>query len=796
MGEVFLAAAAGGAGVSSGTVALKILRSELASDTSFVQMMIDEARISRFLNHQNIVAVLDFAQDGGDYYLAMEYVQGTTVERLLEELRRSGREPDIAIGLYIASELCRALGYAHACVNHLGQALNIVHRDVTPANVLLSIQGEVKLTDFGIARAVGRLHETQAGVVKGRFGYLAPEATRGERIDMRADLFSAGVMIYHLLTGRHPVHDAPVMEAIFRFEEGTYPRPSEVNPEIPASLDAVVMRALAPDPEERWATAADLGEAIEEVVLESPQLRRGAQAGAAGVVKLLRQLMPSVFHGAPQELLEGSGDTARILSGEFGDATATDLAALAPRVPENPTLEDIVNPETPFLDTTTSANAFAEEPTASIPAFGDKTTTDIPLMEQGYALVDDGSPSPWSGSGFGEHTAIDRRELQDRDPSFGGAGTEIALPAFFDPSKADRHRDERTREDLAPFTDFGEKTRTSAPPLDWSNRGEGRATIVSGVFDLDEKTRAEPMRFSDSDSHSDSQSDSHPGSGFHEELRAALRSQSGASLPAAISPAPRSKTPPESWDGETLKANEQQLDDEIGIEPTRLRRSDQPVVSGVPAAAVVEPASIDRGGGGFGTNTQNWISGDLKASDLGWDDEAAARRAIATRHRVQAAPSAGAHVIPPNAAYSSSAPRVAPAPAQPSGSPSLGSRSPFLASPTLERNAMAKNRFTIIAFVALAIAFGTIAGVLTYPRVLRPMLNLSTEPPGASVVVNGEHLSQRTPLTIEVAPDRVQRVEFQLEGYLPEAREVRGLDRGQTYQITVDLLPIPPPRPE
>src|SRR5262249_6965285 len=161
----FLAAQMSQAGIGP-PVALKVLRPELAEDQSFVQMMIDEAKISMFLNHQNIVSVLDFAEEEGTYYIAMEYVQGTTIERLFDQLKAAPRKLDLPIALYIAIELCRALKYAHACTNHLGEALNIVHRDVTPANVLLSIQGEVKLTDFGIARAKGRVHETQAGVVK------------------------------------------------------------------------------------------------------------------------------------------------------------------------------------------------------------------------------------------------------------------------------------------------------------------------------------------------------------------------------------------------------------------------------------------------------------------------------------------------------------------------------------------------------------------------------------------------------------------------------------------------------
>ncbi|MEL7372772.1 MAG: serine/threonine-protein kinase, partial [Myxococcota bacterium] len=162
MGEVFVAAKPGPVGFGP-YVALKILRDELAGDSQFVDMLVDEANISMFLNHQNVVSVLDLSEEQGSYYIAMEYVQGVTVERLVDTLVAQGEFLELPHALFIAVELCRALKYAHTRVNHTGEPLNIVHRDVTPANILLSVQGEVKLTDFGIARARGRIHQTQAG---------------------------------------------------------------------------------------------------------------------------------------------------------------------------------------------------------------------------------------------------------------------------------------------------------------------------------------------------------------------------------------------------------------------------------------------------------------------------------------------------------------------------------------------------------------------------------------------------------------------------------------------------------
>jgi serine/threonine protein kinase len=314
MGEVYLAAKPGPVGFGP-RVALKVLRDQLASDQQFIDMLVDEANISMFLNHQNVVSVLDLSEDAGVYYIAMEFVQGMTVEGLLEKLIGQGRKLDIPIALYIASELCRALKYAHTRVNHTGEPLNIIHRDVTPANILLSTQGEVKLTDFGIARAKGRIHQTQAGVLKGKFGYMAPEMIRYEAIDARADLFCAGVVIYLMITGKHPVAGATVMEAIQRYEDKQIAKPSVVHPEIPSTLDTIVMRALEPKPDQRWASAAALGAALQDAVLKNPNWRREAQDGASRLADLMREISPEVFVDPLP-----AGEIDRLLKHALGDA--------------------------------------------------------------------------------------------------------------------------------------------------------------------------------------------------------------------------------------------------------------------------------------------------------------------------------------------------------------------------------------------------------------------------------------------------------------------------------------------
>lgn len=291
MGEVYLAAELE-AGCFKRYAALKILRDDLAVDSQFVDMLIDEAQITMRIDHPNVVAVLDMAESRGSYYLAMEYVQGITLERLGRAL---GDRMDVGLALYIGSEICSALEYAHNSVDEDGQLLGVVHRDVTPANILLGVHGEVKLSDFGIARARGRIHQTQAGVLKGKFGYMSPESIRYEAIDRRADLFCLGVVLYVILTGRHPADGAAVLEAIRLFEERRIAPPSLLNSRIPKELDAIIMRALEPQPRNRWSSARHMQAALLQLMRSDPVWRELDQHGARSLADTIRAVAPAAL---------------------------------------------------------------------------------------------------------------------------------------------------------------------------------------------------------------------------------------------------------------------------------------------------------------------------------------------------------------------------------------------------------------------------------------------------------------------------------------------------------------------
>ncbi len=264
MAEVFRATQPGFGGFEK-TVAIKRMFSEYAHDERFVEMLADEAKIVSQLAHPNIVQILDIGRVHDDYYIAFEYIDGVDLFRLLQKHYELERDLPIAMVLYIIGELCAALDHAHARRTSDNRAMHIIHRDVSPQNVLLSYQGEVKLTDFGIAKAAYRLTKTQAGVVKGKLYYMSPEQARGEKLDHRSDLFSAGILLWELLCTR-PLYDedeqGPLLSAV---GQAQYAWPLDKKKRVPAPLLALTEQALDRLPENRPQTGRAFCEALAKV---------------------------------------------------------------------------------------------------------------------------------------------------------------------------------------------------------------------------------------------------------------------------------------------------------------------------------------------------------------------------------------------------------------------------------------------------------------------------------------------------------------------------------------------------
>jgi serine/threonine-protein kinase len=265
MAEIFLATQHGSQGFAKHVV-LKRIHAAFLADEQFRNMLIDEAHISMSLAHTNIVQVLDLGQSKGRYFLVLELVDGWDLGRVLQ---RSGRANVVfppALALYVVAQVCRALGYAHAKTTETGQALKIVHRDVSPQNVLLSEQGEVKLADFGIAKARRKRDQTNSGVVKGKIAFMSPEQANGHEIDARADLYALGTVLYVLTTNRRPYDGPTDLEILLRVQKGDFVPPREAHPGIHPAAAAIIERAMALDPDERYGNADEMLVDIEHVL--------------------------------------------------------------------------------------------------------------------------------------------------------------------------------------------------------------------------------------------------------------------------------------------------------------------------------------------------------------------------------------------------------------------------------------------------------------------------------------------------------------------------------------------------
>jgi serine/threonine-protein kinase len=281
MAEIYLARAQGPEGFSK-DVAIKVVRSFLASDPQFVQMFIAEARLASRLNHANVVQIFDFGKHEDTYYLAMEYVRGVSLWDLRQRCRQQGVPFPPLLAAEIGAQVARGLHYAHT-LSERGQRLGVVHRDVTPHNVLLSFDGAVKLTDFGIAKA--QTTHTAPGMLKGKFAYMAPEQARGDVVDARTDVFALGIVLWELLTGGRLFDGDSDLAVLRAVEQSLIAPPSRLNPDVPQELSNVVMKALARPPPERFQTAFELEKALTTFVLRTAQTMEDSS-----IALFLRQL--------------------------------------------------------------------------------------------------------------------------------------------------------------------------------------------------------------------------------------------------------------------------------------------------------------------------------------------------------------------------------------------------------------------------------------------------------------------------------------------------------------------------
>jgi serine/threonine protein kinase len=265
MAEIFLARVSGLPGFQKMVVIKRILP-QLASNNDFVEMFLDEARIAATLQHPNVVQMYDVGVVDGNYFIAMEYLHGEDVRAIMKTVHRAEKKLPLEHALNIVIGVASGLHYAHEKVGFDGNKLDIVHRDVTPQNIIVTYDGAVKLLDFGIAKASNRFGETRFGTLKGKVPYMSPEQCRGEPLDRRSDIFSLGIMLYELTLGKRLFRGKSDFDLLKQIVEGVVPPPRELDPGYAPDLEAIVMRALEKEKDRRYATARELQAELEALV--------------------------------------------------------------------------------------------------------------------------------------------------------------------------------------------------------------------------------------------------------------------------------------------------------------------------------------------------------------------------------------------------------------------------------------------------------------------------------------------------------------------------------------------------
>ncbi len=257
MAEIFLARQAGLEGFEK-TIVIKRIRPHLSKQPNFVKMFLNEAKLAAQLNHPNIVQIYDLGKIGESYFIAMEYIFGRDMRRIIPKADALGIPFPMVYALKIASSVCEGLYYAHARTDLYGNALNIVHRDVTPENIFVSFDGTVKVLDFGIAKAANQIEQTRAGEIKGKLSYMSPEQCMGKQLDNRSDIFSLGVVLYEWLTGFKLFTGDSEVAVLKSITEGKIYAPSYFKADIPEGVEAILMKALEKDREQRYQTAWEM----------------------------------------------------------------------------------------------------------------------------------------------------------------------------------------------------------------------------------------------------------------------------------------------------------------------------------------------------------------------------------------------------------------------------------------------------------------------------------------------------------------------------------------------------------
>jgi serine/threonine protein kinase len=317
MAEIFLAHQMEGEGLER-PVVIKRIRPHLSKHSTFVKMFLNEARLAAQLNHPNIVQIHDLGKIGESYFIAMEYIFGRDMRRVIPKAEQLGITFPLVYALRIASDVCAGLQYAHKKVDLYGNPLNIVHRDVTPENIFVSFDGTVKLLDFGIAKAANQVEQTRSGELKGKLSYMSPEQCLGKPLDCRSDVFSVGVVLYEWLTGFKLFTGESEVAVMRSISEGKIYAPSYFKADIPEPVEAILMKALEKDRERRYATAGEMRTAI-DAFLSTYEFT----PGPLHLSNFLRQLFHDELQEEQGRLVKQTSSEQAVLLEEEEEVTPT-----------------------------------------------------------------------------------------------------------------------------------------------------------------------------------------------------------------------------------------------------------------------------------------------------------------------------------------------------------------------------------------------------------------------------------------------------------------------------------------
>jgi eukaryotic-like serine/threonine-protein kinase len=330
MAEVFRAESAGLEGFKK-TVAIKRVLPHLSEKKQFIGMFLDEARLSAHLSHSNCVQVFDIGVGDDTYFIVMEFVDGADLKAIIEAHRKISRPISVEIASLICVRICEGLAYAHELSDGKGTVLGIVHRDMSPPNVLITRYGEVKIVDFGLAKANSQLEKSEPGIIKGKFSYLSPEAALGQGIDHRTDIFAVGIILWEMLAGRRLFQGESDLETVRQVQSARVPPIRQFNPAVTPEVERVLAKALARDPLARYQSARELGQDLTSMLFHA-----GEPVSSFDIAELVEPMVRQREESKRREqkrsiigslIEEALFEFTSLQGGESGDRSSVEMGA-------------------------------------------------------------------------------------------------------------------------------------------------------------------------------------------------------------------------------------------------------------------------------------------------------------------------------------------------------------------------------------------------------------------------------------------------------------------------------------